>query len=246
MRRMTLALGLSMALAAAAVAVPAQAQFSGEEEQAIRDIVREYLIDNPEVLVEALQEYQARQQIAEAERQQESVARMSAALFDSDAPSWGPADADVVLVEFFDYNCGYCKRSLPDIQALMESQDNLRIVFMEIPILAPSSEVAARAALAARNQGLYIEMHNALMSHRGELSEAVILQIAGDVGLDVEQLRQDMAAPEIAAEIAANLDLAETIGVRGTPAFVIGDRVIPGAVGLAALEAAIAQEMEGS
>ncbi|MEO1226521.1 MAG: DsbA family protein [Pseudomonadota bacterium] len=217
----------------------AMAQFDSAEEDAIRLIIRDYLIENPEVLIEALQIYQAEQEQADARAQQDAVAGLGERLFESNAPSIGPEDASVTLVEFFDYNCGFCKRALDDVQALSETDDDLRIVFLEIPILGPSSLTAARAALASREQGLYMEYHMALMSHRGTHTDDSIFAIAEEVGLDVDQLRVDMESEAVAQEISDNLQLAEAIGVRGTPAFVVGERVIPGAVGLAALEDAI-------
>lgn len=235
-----LALVLMAALSTVLSTAPvAMAQFDDTEEAAIRLIVRNYLIDNPEVLIEALQIYQARQEQADAQAQQDAVANLGDRLFESTSPSIGPADAGVTLVEFFDYNCGFCKRSLEDIQTLIDTDDDLRVVFKEIPILGPTSLTAARAALASREQGLYSEYHIALMAHRGTHTEESIFVLAAEVGLDVDQLRVDMESDAVSQEISDNLQLAEAIGVRGTPAFVVGNRVIPGAVGLDALEDAI-------
>lgn len=227
------------AVLAMSVVPAAMAQFDDAEEDAIRLIVRNYLIENPEVLIEALQIYQAEQEQADAQAQQAAVANLGEQLFDSNAPAIGPEDASVTLVEFFDYNCGFCKRALDDVQTLSETDDDLRIVFIEIPILGPTSVTAARAALAAREQGLYNEMHVALMSHRGTHTEESIFMLADQVGLDIDQLRADMQSDAVAQEISDNLQLAEAVGVRGTPAFVVGERVIPGAVGVDALEDAI-------
>jgi protein-disulfide isomerase len=227
------------AVLAMSVVPAAMAQFDSAADDAIRLIIRNYLIENPEVLIEALQIYQAEQEMADARAQQDAVANLGERLFESDAPAIGPDDASVTLVEFFDYNCGFCKRALEDVQTLSETDDDLRIVFIEIPILGPTSVTAARAALAAREQDLYNEMHVALMSYRGTHSEESIFAIAEDVGLDVDQLREDMQSEAVAQEISDNLQLAEAVGVRGTPAFVVGERVIPGAVGVDALEDAI-------
>ena len=128
---------------------------------------------------------------------------------------------------------------LDDVFAVAEDDPGLRVVFKDLPILGPASVVAARASLAARNQGLYTEYHNALMAHRGQLSDRVIFDIAAEVGLDVNQLRTDMQAPEIREELNDNIRLAQQLGIRGTPAFIIGDEIIPGARSLQEIEAAI-------
>ena len=219
-----------------ALAAPQQApaQTFGETERGeIELIVRDYLLRNPEIIVEAIEVLQAREQQAQLERQRVALASLQDEVFDSpNSPTMGNPDGDVVVVEFFDYQCGFCKRVLDDVFELTESDGNIRVVFKELPILGPESVIAARAALAARPQGLYVDFHNALMGHRGAMSERVIFGIAAEVGLDVDRLRQDMESPEVAAEIAANLQLAQQLGISGTPAFVIGDQVVPGAIGL--------------
>ena len=134
------------------------------------------------------------------------------------APTNGVTDADVTLVEFFDYQCGYCKKIFPDIVAVMENDKKLRVVFKELPILGPASIVAARGAMAAHKQGKYMAYHQAVMDLRGKLSEDRILQAAAEVGLDMAQLAKDMADPAIDEYLRANLQLAEEVGVTGTPA----------------------------
>lgn len=220
-------------LALAAPSQPAAQTYSEAERAEIELIVRDYLLRHPEIIVEAIEVLQSREQQAQLQQQREALAALQSEVFDSPtSPTMGNLDGDVVLVEFFDYQCGFCKRVLDDVFELAESDGNIRVVFKELPILGPDSVVAARAALAARPQGLYVEFHNALMGHRGALSEQVIFDIAADIGLDVDRLRTDMESPEVAAEIAANLQLAQRLGIGGTPAFVIGDQVVPGAIGL--------------
>ena len=236
-----------------ALAVPAHAQdearsgtFSEAEQAEIRALVRDYLLDNPEVIAEALTVLQARQMAEEEQTQREQLALLEDEVFRSvGSPTMGNPEGDVTLVEFFDYNCGYCKRVLDSVFQLAEEDSGLRVVFKELPILAPSSLTAARAALAAREQDRYVEYHNALMGHRGALSDDVIFRIAEDVGLDVDRLRQDMESEAVQEEIAANMALAERIGIRGTPAFIIGDQVIPGAVGLDTLRELVGQARAG-
>ena len=234
-----------MAVLATATAAPAQTTDELDRE-AVEQIVREYLLENPEIIVEAVEVLQAREAQASRDAQGAALAELSDTIFDSPTSPWmGEADADVVLVEFFDYECGYCARVLDDVFALSDEDPNLRVVFKELPILSPMSMLAARAALASRFQDLYVPYHNALMGHQGPLSEGAIFDIAAEVGLDVDRLRTDMDSDEVIGEIQANLQLAEAIGVRGTPAFIIGDEVIPGAVGLAILRDLVARERAG-
>lgn len=206
---------------------------------AIEAIVREYLLENPEIITEALDILQQREEAAELERQRLALVEQHDAIFNSSSPIMGNPDGDVTLVEFFDYQCGFCKRVLDDVFAVAEDDPGLRVVFKDLPILGPASVVAARASLAARNQGLYTEYHNALMAHRGQLSDRVIFDIAAEVGLDVNQLRTDMQSPEIREELNDNIRLAQQLGIRGTPAFIIGDEIIPGARSLQEIEASI-------
>ncbi|MBP5857664.1 DsbA family protein [Marivibrio halodurans] len=204
---------------------------SERERAEVETLVRDYILDHPEVILEAVQRLQARQQAEEEARSQAALADRAEDIDNHPMdPTHGPADAPVTLVEFFDYNCGYCKKLLPVMTKLIEERDDLRIVFKEFPILTPESEIAARAALAADRQDLYLPFHQALMSMRGQMTEARILETAASVGLDLDRLRQDMAAGEISRHIAETKALAQEIGVTGTPALVIGDTLVPGAV----------------
>ena len=237
-------------LAASLIGTPAIAQdapLSASQRTEVEQIVRDYILANPEIVYEALTVLQQREEMAAAERQREMVVAFRDQLEDSPySPIMGNPDGDVTLVEFFDYQCGYCKRMLDRVFQAAEDDGNLRIVFKEFPILGPQSTVAARAALAAREQGLYLELHDALMSFQGPLSDDVIFGLAREVGLDVDRLRADMDSDAVSAEIAANLELARTLDIRGTPAFVIGDNVVPGAVGLGVLQDMIEQVRSGS
>lgn len=216
------------------------------ERAEVETIVRDYVLAHPEIIVEALEILQAREQAEATELQRRQITELGEEIFDDPAtPVLGNPDGDVTLVEFLDYQCGYCKRMLEEIFALIDEDANLRIVFKELPILGPASVTAAQAALASREQGLYGEFHRALMSYRGRLSDDLIFQLAEDVGLDVDRLRRDMESDAIQAHIAGNLALAQSLGIRGTPAFIIGDEVIPGAVGGDALRELIAQARQG-
>ncbi|MCT9000273.1 DsbA family protein [Chelativorans intermedius] len=202
---------------------------------------RQYLLDNPEVVVEALQRLEERRQQAEANELQTLIVERHDEIFnDSTAPVAGNPDGDVVLVEFFDYNCPYCRKATSDIRQAIEDDPNLKLVFKEWPILGPGSEFAARAALASLKQGKYDAFHHALMGFPGRIGENSTLTIAGDVGLDVEQLKRDMQDPAIAAAIERNRALADDLRITGTPTFVVGDEIIRGLVDLATLKRFIA------
>jgi protein-disulfide isomerase len=196
----------------------------------VEAIVRELLMREPEIVYEALQELQRRETAAEAERSKAAVLAKKDDLFRSTvSPVGGNPEGEVTLVEFFDYRCGYCRRVVSSLRALVEEDRDLRVVFKEFPILGEDSVRAARAALAAERQGLYMPLHFALMA-ADDLSMQGIMTMAAGVGLDTERLAQDMASPEIEAEIAANYALANELGIEGTPAFVVDDELIPGAV----------------
>ena len=133
-------------------------------------------------------------------------------------------------MEFFDYNCPYCRRVKPHIEALLDEDPNVKLVYREWPILGDGSVFAARAALAAREQGKYEEFHWALMGMQGRAEEASVIQVAQEIGLDIAQLRRDMQAPEIDAHIAASMEMSRLLGFNGTPSFVIGDALVPGVI----------------
>ncbi len=233
--------------------IPAQAQqstpqvFEAAEEQAIREIVRQYLLDHPEVMVESLQAFQAQEKVAEEEQQREALKTQRAALTqDPDSPVIGNPDGDVVMVEFFDYRCGYCKKVVNDLRQVVESDGNIRLIMKEFPILGPDSRLAARAALASVQQGRYEEFHFTLMAAPGGLNEAMVMALAEEVGLDVERLQADMDSEEIDALLQKNFDLAQALGIRGTPAFVIGDTLYPGALDISSLKSLVAQARANS
>ncbi len=230
-----------------AVGVAQDKTFTSEQKAAIENMIRDYLISNPQVMQEIIQSWQADQRRNQAVQQEEKIQKMRTAVIANKADvfrskfdfSTGNLKGDVTIVEFFDYNCGFCKRSLPDILALLNTDKNLRLVVKEFPILGPGSVYAARAAIASKKQNKYWEFHVALMRTRG-ISEAQVLRVATKIGLNINKLKKDMEAPEVAQEIDANMKLANKLGVNGTPAFVIADRPIPGAVGLATLRTHIA------
>lgn len=196
----------------------------------IEKIVRDYLLREPEIIYQALQELQRRQTEAAAVRQREAIAANRTELLEaSHTPVGGNPNGDVTLVEFFDYRCAYCRRVVPSMQALLDEDRDLRVVFKDLPVLGPDSVRAARAALASRKQDGYVPFHFALMA-ADDLSIEGIRAAAAALGLDPDRLEADMASPEVIAAIEANYALAEELGIEGTPAFVLGEEVVPGAV----------------
>lgn len=238
-------IALGAARAADDGGAPPTGPFDAAQEEAIRDIVRDYLVEHPEIIVEAIEALRQRQQVQEQENARQAVAANADALFDDPhAPVIGNPDGDVTIVEFFDYRCGYCKSVLPALVDLMEQDGNIRMVMKEFPILGPESRFAARAALAARAQGLYSEFHLKLMQAKGELSEDAVMAIAESIGLDVDKLRDDMGSETIDRALQRNFELAERLSIRGTPAFVIGDELVPGAIGADQLRRLVEQQRE--
>lgn len=195
----------------------------------IKRLALEAILEKPEILIEALSILQERENVALAEAQTDALSELRDD-FEQNAPIFGNLDGSVTLVEFFDYNCGYCRRAAPEVKAVLEASKDVRIIYREFPILGPGSEVAARASLAARNQGKYQQFHEAMMALNGQAVEASVMKIAGDVGLDLEVLKTDMQSELVNEHIAASQRLAEALGITGTPTFVLGDEIIPGVI----------------
>lgn len=217
--------------------------FTPEQTDTIRGIIREYLTKNPEVILEAIEALKARDQAdAESRAQRALTTRQADLLNDPGSPVAGNPNGDVTIVEFFDYRCPYCKQVHPTVQALLREDRNIRLVYKEWPILGAPSIYAARAALAARSQGKYAAFHGALMEVRGNLDEAAVLRAAAAAGLDGAKLRSDMEAQatELEQIFARNNDLARSLGITGTPAFVIGDVIIRGATEKESLKKVVA------
>ena len=213
---------------------------------AIEGIVRDYLLNNPEIVEQALR-------LLQEERQAEARARAEAAIRENGealrahpmSPVSGNAEGDVTVVEFFDYQCGFCKRALPTMEALLETDANVRVVWKEFPILGPVSVFAARASMAAARQGRYLPFHLALMKEP-ELTEDKVLEIADRTGLGMGRLFQDMEDPAIQAYLDETQALARQIGISGTPAFVIGGELVPGLVDAARMKDLVAAARSGA
>jgi len=229
-------------LALALCAAPASAQtFSDGQRGEIETIVKNYLIAHPEVLEEAMNELNKRQAADEAAKHEASITENSQAIFNSPRNvTLGNKSGDVTFVEFFDYNCGYCKRAMTDMMDLMKADPKLKVVLKEFPVLSEGSVEAAKVAVAVRMQdpggAKYLDFHQRLLGGRGPADKARALAAAKDAGLDVARLEKDMASPEARATIDENFKLAESMGMNGTPSYVIGKQVVVGAIGVEGLK----------
>ena len=235
------------ALVAAVTASPARlaaspAGAAGGDKAALGKNIREYLMANPEVLVEAMQELERKQDGQRDVVAQKAIQQHRRELQqDPDSPVVGNANGDVTIVEFSDYQCPYCKRAHQAVKAAIAADPKLKLVFKDLPILGEPSKIAAYAALASVKQGKHAAFHDALMEYGGKLDGDRISEIAIAVGLDITQLRRDMDDPKIKQIIDRNTALAAALGVRGTPAFVIGNQFVPGAVDADTLKQLIAE-----
>ena len=241
MRPYIVIFGLACALAVAPARQVGAAEITPEQRGAIEAIIHDYLLRNPDVLIEALREAEAKASSdADAKAAQVLRDRRHEVFDDPASPVGGNPQGDVTIVEFFDYRCPYCKQVHPAIQKLLDEDRKLRFVYKEFPVLGEQSDIAAHAALAARLQGKYDVFHAALMAAKGQITEDVIFRIAGSVGLDVDRLKRDMRDPEIDRALSANRSLAKALELRGTPGFIIGDHIVPGAIDLDALKTMVA------
>ncbi len=223
--------GILAALLIAACSPDETEAVDATDKAAIEKIVRDYLREHPEVLEEALAELRKRREEQQLAQQRSVISAHNDALRnDPHSVVGGNPEGDVTVVEFFDYNCGYCKRAYPIVKKALEDDSNIRLVYKEFPILGPVSILASRAAIASRKQDKYEPFHDALMALRGSLTEPRLWQVAAEVGLDLDQLRKDMREPEVEQIIRRNHQVAQALQINGTPSFLIGDNLIPGFV----------------
>jgi protein-disulfide isomerase len=213
----------------------------------IERVVRDYLHEHPEVILDAVQAYKTKQEAAElAEVQKTLAARQAEIANDPASPVGGNLKGDVTLVEFFDYQCGVCKSVHGMVADLVRSDGHIRRVYKDWPILGPASIFAARAALASRTQGKYLAFHDALMAAKAPLSDRAVFAIAKSVGLDVARLKRDTNDPRIAATLQRNFALADALHINGTPSFIIGDVLVSGARDMDSMRALVAQARKKS
>ncbi len=210
--------------------------------KAIEKIVRNYLLKNPSIIREAMQALEIKEAKEKAELAASNLKRLKNDIFaDPNSPTSGNEKAEVSIVAFFDYNCGYCKSSLPMLNELLAKDPSIRIVYKEFPILSQSSQLGAKAALAAQIQGKYLEFHNALVVAE-EISGESIKTIADQLGLDYEKLQTDMNDEKTNEYIKNNYKLAADLSIQGTPAYIVGTQIIPGAVDINTLTNIVEQE----
>ena len=219
------------------------AEFSKPQTSAIEKIVHDYLVQHPEVIEEAIQALQQRQQAATAAQQKAAVQAHAKQVFAApDHVVLGNPKGNVTFVEFFDYNCGYCKHAMGDMLTLLKNDKNLKVLLKEYPILGPGSIEAAKVAVAVRMQApqKYLAFHTKLLGGRGHADKARALAVAKEIGLNMDQVRKDMNSDAVKKMLSTDIALGQTLGLNGTPSYIIGDNVVVGAVGLKELKQKIA------
>lgn len=206
------------------------AAFSDEQKKELGEIIKDYLIKHPEVLSDAQTALEAKLEKEQADKLKSFMAENAKDIYrNPDASVAGDPKGDITVVEFFDYNCGYCKRGMPEVQKLIQADPRVRIVFKELPILSKGSDETARVALAARRQNKYWEFHQAMLASKGQANEASSMKVAESIGLDMDKLKADYKSDAVKDELDKSKALAKKMGINGTPHFLVGDKSIPGA-----------------
>jgi protein-disulfide isomerase len=216
--------------AAAQSAAPATSAFTPAQRKELEGIIKDILLNNPEIMLEVQNALESKMDKIQAERMAVAIKEHATELYrPAGSPVVGNAKGDVPVIEFFDYNCGYCKKALSEVSQLMDKDKKVRVILKEFPILAKGSEEASKVALAAKMQGKYWEFHRAMLESQGQANEASALRIAEKLGLDMPRLKKDMTSAEVKKEIEDTRQLATKMGIQGTPHFIVGDRIIAGA-----------------
>ncbi len=241
-------LAASIGLTSKVQAQSSTTPFNTTQKKEIEKIIGDYLRENPEIIIESIRAMQARDRQQERERGLKNLVTYREMIYnDPTSPIGGNPKGDVTIVEFFDYNCGFCKRVFPTVKKLLEEDKNIRYVFKEFPILSPQSELAARAALASwlQDKSKYVELHAEFINARGGFSESRIMRMAKKFGLDTKRLKKDMHSTKISQIINGNRELAQRLGITGTPGFIIGNQIYPGAADMATFKNLVAQARKG-
>lgn len=223
--------------AAGAAAIGGDGLAHGTDRAAIEAVVRDYILAHPEIIPEAMERLRERETRNSIDSNRTAIETPYAGAWD------GAKDGDVVLVEFFDYACGYCRASVPDVERLLKEDKRLKVVYRELPILGADSVLAARVGLLAAESGVYPAFHRAI--YKGDVSRAGIVAAADAAGLDKAKVQAALAVRQMPKELTSNVSLAQALGARGTPMFVVGDQVLNGAVGFDELQAAVARARAG-
>ena len=237
-------LGIVIGISAASSSVLADEMTAAEKTQ-FESVIRDYLLNNPEILLESLNSFRARQEAAAEAEALQALKMMSQTLLDDPmVPKGGNEAGNITLIEFFDYRCGFCKRTFPAIQELIETDGNIRYVLKEFPILGPESVVASRYALATWlvQPEQYAAFRNAMMANRGALPTEKVRMLGTQAGVDIVAVEAALNDPKIEAAIQSTYEQAQMLKINGTPAFIVGDRIVPGAVDLDTLRQIVAEE----
>ncbi len=225
-----LAFASCVALLCAPISANAQS-FTDEQTKEIEVLFKKFLAENPQAILDSVENHRADQERKTQQSAQENLKEYIEFFKSNDLPMAGNPEGDVTLVEFFDYNCGYCRKAFQDIQTILAEDKNVRVIFQEMPILSPSSKKMAAFALAALKQDKYFEMHTALMDYKGSQTDDAYIKLAESIGLDIDQFKIDVEHPDIGEQINKTLDMARDLGIRGTPGFIIGEKIYPGYIG---------------
>jgi protein-disulfide isomerase len=232
---------LLLATPAAASNAAPKLPFSPDQKAAMEDFIRDFILDNPEVLMESVNRFKEREEKRQDEDALSAITRYKDFLYNNkDMPQAGNLKADITVVEFFDYNCGYCKRAYEAVQETIDKDKNVRFVFVELPILSETSRNVAEWAMAAHKQGKYFEFHREAMLFAGPRNEAAMEGIAKKLGLDVNQMKKDAKSQETQALLEKKVEVAQALRITGTPGFIIGDQIVRGYVPYEGMKAIIA------
>ena len=241
MLKISIAALIALAAAFAGPTTAVAQSFSPAQKQEIDGLIHDYLQQHPEAVMDALKAAQQQADAAKAAAAKQTIAaKRNELLHDPNSAVAGNPNGDVTLVEFFDYRCPYCKAIEPSLDALIKEDGNLRVVYKEFPILGPTSVVASRVAIAARQQGKYAAFHARMMALKGNIDDDAVMKVAEASGIDLAKLKRDMTAASVGQIIQRNYALADALGIDATPALVIGDQLTMGAVDIDGLRQLIA------
>lgn len=247
LKKMTLLASVVLLGMSAPVLARAEGAFTPEQKKELEGLFKDYIMNNPQTIMDSVQAYQMKEQERAQKSAEEKLAEYKDILTkSSELPFAGNPEGDVTVVEFFDFNCGYCKKAFEDVSKLLEEDKNVKVIFIDMPILSDKSQLMAKMAMAAQKQDKYFEAHKALMNYRGTQSEENYLNALKEAGLDIEKIKTDMASQEIDIAIQKHMKIANELNIRGTPGFVIGDQLHPGYIGMDGLKAAIQEARDAS
>lgn len=235
------AAALLMATPASAADTTKSLPFTPDQKAAMEDFIRDFILDNPEVLMESVNRFKEREEKKADQDAISAVTKYKDFIYNNkDMPQTGNPKGDITVVEFFDYNCGYCKRAYEAVQETLDKDKNVRFVFVELPILSETSKTAADWAMAAQKQGKYFEFHKKAITFNGPKNEENMEKIARELGLDVEKMKKDAKSPETQALLQKKVEVAQALRITGTPGFIVGDQIVRGYVPYDGMKAIIA------